>query len=42
MKIAVPTREGRADDHFGHCVYLYKLFDLVSDSLEEVNEYLSR
>jgi Uncharacterized conserved protein len=21
MKIAVPTKEGRVDDHFGHCAY---------------------
>ena len=25
MKIAVPTRENRIDDHFGHCAY-YTLF----------------
>lgn len=29
MKIAVPTKEGRVDDHFGHCAY-YTVFT-VSD-----------
>ena len=28
MKIAVPTRDGRVDDHFGHCAY-YTIFDVV-------------
>lgn len=27
MKIAVPTRDGRIDDHFGHCAY-YTVFDI--------------
>ena len=26
MKIAVPTRDGHIDDHFGHCAY-YTIFD---------------
>lgn len=28
MKIAVPTRDGRVDDHFGHCAY-YSIFEVV-------------
>lgn len=28
MKIAVPTRDGRVDDHFGHCAY-YTIFDVI-------------
>lgn len=28
MKIAVPTRDGRVDDHFGHCAY-YTIFDVA-------------
>ena len=27
MKIAVPTRDGHIDDHFGHCAY-YTIFDI--------------
>ena len=27
MKIAVPTRDGRIDDHFGHCDH-YTIFDI--------------
>ena len=27
MKIAVPTRDGHIDDHFGHCAY-YTIFDV--------------
>ena len=27
MKIAVPTREGRIDDHFGHCDH-YTIFTI--------------
>ena len=28
MKIAVPTRDGRVDDHFGHCAY-YTIFEIA-------------
>lgn len=28
MKIAVPTRDGIVDDHFGHCAY-YTIFDVI-------------
>ena len=27
MRIAVPTRDGHVDDHFGHCAY-YTIFDI--------------
>ena len=32
MKIAVPTREGRVDDHFGHCAY-YTIFDVIDGTI---------
>ena len=32
MKIAVPTREGRVDDHFGHCAY-YTIFDVIEGKI---------
>lgn len=32
MKIAVPTREGRVDDHFGHCAY-YTIFDVIDGKI---------
>ena len=28
MKIAIPTIDGRVDDHFGHCAY-YTIFDVI-------------
>jgi predicted Fe-Mo cluster-binding NifX family protein len=34
MKIAVPTRDGVIDDHFGHCAY-YTIFEI--DNNEIVN-----
>jgi predicted Fe-Mo cluster-binding NifX family protein len=27
MRLAVPTRDGHVDDHFGHCAY-YTIFDI--------------
>ena len=27
MRLAVPTRDGHVDDHFGHCAY-YTVFDI--------------
>ncbi len=33
MKIAVPTRDGRVDDHFGHCAY-YTIFDVVDGNIK--------
>jgi predicted Fe-Mo cluster-binding NifX family protein len=32
MKIAVPTRDGRVDDHFGHCAY-YTVFTVVDGKI---------
>ena len=32
MKIAVATRDGRVDDHFGHCAY-YTIFDVVDGKI---------
>lgn len=31
-KIALPSREGRVDDHFGHCAY-YTIFSVVAGSV---------
>ena len=30
MKIAIPTRNGAVDDHFGHCAY-YTIFTISED-----------
>lgn len=30
VKIAVPTRDGVVDDHFGHCAY-YTIFEIADD-----------
>ena len=27
MRLAIPTRDGHVDDHFGHCAY-YTIFDI--------------
>ena len=32
MKIAVPTREGRVDDHFGHCDH-YTIFTIADGAI---------
>jgi predicted Fe-Mo cluster-binding NifX family protein len=32
MKIAVPTRDGVIDDHFGHCAY-YTIFDIEDNQI---------
>ena len=32
MKIAVPTRDGQIDDHFGHCAY-YTIFDIEDNQI---------
>ena len=32
MKIAVPTRDGMIDDHFGHCAY-YTIFDVENNEI---------
>lgn len=35
LKIAVPTRDGVVDDHFGHCAY-YTVFTVVGQSVAGV------
>lgn len=32
MKVAVPTREGHVDDHFGHCAY-YTIFEIMDSKV---------
>ena len=32
MKIAVPTRDGHIDDHFGHCAY-YTIFEVENSEI---------
>ena len=32
MKIAIPTREGRVDDHFGHCDH-YTIFAIEDGAI---------
>ena len=32
MKIAVPTRDGHIDDHFGHCAY-YTIFEVAEGKI---------
>ena len=40
MKIAVPTRDGRVDDHFGHCAY-YTIFDVIDGKVAGVSKMAS-
>mgnify|MGYP003398308610 FL=1 len=40
MKIAVPTRDGRVDDHFGHCAY-YTIFDVSDNQISGVSKLAS-
>ena len=40
MKIAVPTRDGRVDDHFGHCAY-YTIFDIIDGKVAGVSKMAS-
>ena len=40
MKIAVPTRDGRVDDHFGHCAY-YTIFDIINGKVVGVSKMAS-
>ena len=40
MKIAVPTREGRVDDHFGHCAY-YTIFEVIDGKVTNVTKMAS-
>ncbi len=37
MKIAVPTRDGRVDDHFGHCDH-YTIFTIVDNNIVDIIE----
>lgn len=32
MRLAVPTRDGQVDDHFGHCAY-YTVFDIENGAI---------
>lgn len=40
MKIAVPTRDGRVDDHFGHCAY-YTIFDIIDGKVAGMSKLAS-
>ena len=40
MKIAVPTRDGRVDDHFGHCAY-YTIFNVIDGKVTDVSKLAS-
>ena len=40
MKIAVPTRDGRVDDHFGHCAY-YTIFDVIDGKVAGISKMAS-
>ena len=40
MKIAVPTRDGRVDDHFGHCAY-YTIFNIIDGNVADVTKMAS-
>ena len=37
MKIAVPTKDGRVDDHFGHCAY-YTIFDIIDGKVINISK----
>ncbi len=34
MKIAVPTRDGAVDNHFGHCAY-YTIYEVVNGEVSQ-------
>ena len=40
MKIAVPTRDGRVDDHFGHCAY-YTIFEIRDGMIDGMSKLAS-
>ena len=40
-KIAIPTREGMIDDHFGHCAY-YTVFTLDEQNQVIYQEQIGR
>lgn len=37
MKIAIPTRDGRVDDHFGHCDH-YTIFEIEQGAIVAISE----
>lgn len=40
MKIAVPTRDGHVDDHFGHCDH-YSIFNIVDGQIADMTRMAS-
>lgn len=40
MKIAVPTRDGKVDDHFGHCAY-YTIYNVIDGQVTNVSKMAS-
>lgn len=34
MKVAVPTRDGHVDDHFGHCAY-YTIYNILNNKVAD-------
>ena len=40
MKIAVPTRDGRVDDHFGPCAY-YTICDVIDGRIAGISKLAS-
>lgn len=40
MKIAVPTRDGRVDDHFGHCAY-YTIVEVIDGKVTNISKMAS-
>lgn len=40
MKIAVPTRDGHVDDHFGHCAY-YTIYEVVDGQVVNTSKLAS-
>ena len=40
MKIAIPTKNGRVDDHFGHCAY-YTIFEVIENKVAGVSRLAS-
>lgn len=40
MKIAIPTRDGHVDDHFGHCAY-YTIYNVIDGKVDGVSRMAS-
>ena len=40
MKIAVPTRDGRIDDHFGHCDH-YTIFEIEDKKVVDRSDLIN-